>query len=78
MPNQYTTPNLFIRFWAKVNITADDNKCWEWNASRDNLGYGKFKYKYKAWPAHRLIWFLLNGEIPHNFDIFLLALIKTT
>lgn len=69
MSNQYTTPNLAIRFWSKVSISADDNKCWEWQGWKDKNGYGAFKYKNKAWTAHRIAWMLPNYIIPKRMEV---------
>ena len=49
------------RFWSKVD--KSDN-CWEWMASRNEHGYGKFA-KSGSWVfAHRFAFELLVGPIP--------------
>ncbi len=34
--------SVIDRFWSKVAITANDEKCWEWQASKRGNGYGRF------------------------------------
>lgn len=54
------------KFWSKVAITANPEKCWEWQGGLNKKGYGYFKYKDKQWRAHRLAWFFANGQINEN------------
>ena len=63
-------------FWNRVIKT---NNCWMWNGSRlnsknkNNLVYGIFQiYKngiQKSYMAHRISWFLKNGDIPDNLMV---------
>lgn len=55
------------RFWSKVAITANPEKCWEWQGALTNLGYGNFGYRKRQWGAHRLAWFLFYGKEPEKF-----------
>lgn len=50
------------RFWEKVDV-AGSEQCWNWKASKQKNGYGKFGVAYKTRLAHRFAWELLNGEI---------------
>ena len=58
------------RFWEKVKKINDG--CWEWIASLDHGGYGKFMLAYdvekpkanRNRKAHRYSWELLRQEIP--------------
>lgn len=34
------------RFWSKVAITANDNKCWNWLGSKRRRGYGRFSISH--------------------------------
>lgn len=51
------------RFWNKVDVRGED-ECWEWIGSKNKGGYGKIRIKNKIYLAHRISWFLHNGEIP--------------
>lgn len=54
------------RFWSKVDRRGPD-ECWNWTASVNNKGYGKFGWggRGKGWRgAHRVAWFLTHGEWP--------------
>lgn len=52
------------RFWSRVTITADDDRCWEWQGRTNKQGYGVLEYKNTFWRAHRLSWFLYFGKKP--------------
>ena len=61
------------RFLKKIKATADSDGCWEWDAARDNKGYGKWlvwrnsaSTKLKA---HRLAFFLHWGIDPEDYLI---------
>lgn len=56
------TPEL--RFWSRVKITADPNRCWEWSGSKTHRGYGWVKWQGKNSSAHRVSFFLANGRFP--------------
>lgn len=47
------------RFWPKV---SKSETCWEWQASLDILGYGKFGYNKQWVRAHRLSWAMSHGD----------------
>lgn len=57
------TPKDIARFWSKVAMTSDPDKCWEWTASRRRRGYGQFNLNGKILTSHRLAWELTKGEI---------------
>lgn len=60
------------RFWDKVdkNFPMETDydvwrsSCWNWIASLDKGGYGKFKSNKKTYRAHRFAWYLLYGSFP--------------
>lgn len=61
------------KFWSKVALTADTDRCWMWQGS-GNGKYGRFQYKKKKWYAHQLSWALTHDEVPtlqilHHCDI---------
>ncbi len=47
------------RFWSKVLKLPSG--CWEWQATRDWSGYGRFSFGGRPWQAHRVAW-----ELTHN------------
>ena len=53
------------RFWAKVDKNGE-NGCWLWLANKNQTGYGRWRKAYKEkWVfAHRMSFFLTNGELP--------------
>ena len=54
---------LVERFLEKF-VVRDDG-CWEWTASRDKDGYGKFSVARGQWAkAHRVAWMLYVGDLP--------------
>ena len=50
----------------RLYIPVTESGCWLWLGAVNKDGYGKVKYQKKDWPAHRLSWTLLKGEIPHG------------
>ena len=61
--------SLEERFWSKVLITADDDKCWLWTAAFHTRDYGWFRYKGKSTRANRVAWILPNYVIPDGMEI---------
>lgn len=54
-------------FWSKVRI-GEPHECWEWQGRRLHLGHGKRTYGQLRWHgkyvlAHRVAYYLANGEI---------------
>jgi hypothetical protein len=56
------------RFKAKVNIKSNDG-CHEWNAAKQQFGYGMFNLYGKGIPAHRASYMLFVGNIPEGHEI---------
>lgn len=52
---------IIDRFWSKINIRGID-ECWEWNACRDEYGYGRFGTNHWTSLAHRVAWEIANWE----------------
>lgn len=48
-------------FWSYVQKGPG---CWIWTGAVDRSGYGIVTRRPNRWNAHRLAWFLTNGEIP--------------
>lgn len=62
-------PDYVKLFWQKVAITADDNKCWLWLASRTSTGYGQTSQMGYTKKAHRVAWAFPNYVIPAGMEI---------
>lgn len=61
------------RFWSKVAIGAE-NECWPWLRGRNRkkngvLTYGLYTYQGRGYPAHRYIYWKLNGDIPEGLIV---------
>lgn len=56
------------RLWSKTAITADPDKCWEFQAHKV-FGYGRIRFQGKYIGAHRLSYILEHGEIPEGLDV---------
>lgn len=56
--------NTFKDFWDKVKVKGE-NECWEWQEGRWHNGYGRFKWNYQSWRAHRFALFAV-GELPNE------------
>lgn len=54
------------RFWAKVSLGLPDD-CWEWCASTNRRGYGRFMLAGKSRGAHRVAYFLSHGDLSKKF-----------
>lgn len=55
--------SLKCRFLAKVIKT---DKCWDWQGSIKDTGYGCFSYKSKTRCANRMSYEIFVGEIPKD------------
>lgn len=56
------------RFWDKVNKKTA-TECWEWTASKDYCGYGRFVFRDSLLSAHRVSWEIHNGKILNGFHV---------
>lgn len=65
MKKKLTVEQIRERFWSKVAITANPDRCWEWRAQLTTTGYGHITYHHKDYPAHRFAWFLVYGNHPN-------------
>lgn len=52
------------RFWSRVAVTANPDKCWEWQGFCDNHGYGRIAWHKKPHLASRILWELTYGVSP--------------
>lgn len=58
--------STMARFWSKVSIPKSDSDCWEWQAGKNEKGYGRFRApefgERKTVKAHRVAYIMANGE----------------
>lgn len=57
------------RFMAKVDRSGGPESCWNWLGFKHERGYGNLRFEGRKWFAHRLSWFLVNGDIPPGYEI---------
>ena len=51
------------RFWGHVSKRSPA-ECWEWQAARNDKGYGRVKLSGNTYPAHRVAYLLEHGRDP--------------
>lgn len=56
------------RYWSKVDVAAP-GECWNWKASKSLQGYGQIVIRYKRYKAHRIAWYLANGNFPKKLCV---------
>lgn len=54
--------NDVAAFWAKVDVRGAED-CWEWKEGCWSNGYGRFKWNYQSWRAHRFA-LVAVGRLP--------------
>lgn len=53
------------RFWSRVAVTADSDRCWEWRAKARSIeGYGRLMVNGERWQAHRYALYITTGARP--------------
>lgn len=66
-----TIPNLTEedkkRFWSKVAVTENDDKCWSWEATGKR--YGSFSIKGSSFKSNRVTYFLSYNIDPKEFSV---------
>jgi len=71
-PNTYHQrfKTLREKFWEKVDLWfgISDEDCWEWTASKNEFGYGRFTIGAKTL-ASQSSWILNRGEIPEELCV---------
>lgn len=58
------TEEIRNNFWNKVAITANQDKCWDWQANALKKGYGKMTVNGKTILATRLSYYINNKIDP--------------
>ena len=65
-PTQFTAKNLSARIMSRVTETPDG--CWTWTGALVR-GYGVISVGGKTRYVHRMLYEIVNGEIPENHDL---------
>ena len=65
MPQSRTDAELMLLF-EQLPRQGD---CWIWQGSTSVDGYGKIQHRSRTWRAHRLSYFIHNGEIPESLCV---------
>lgn len=55
------------RFWSRIAVTANPDRCWEWLGSRTKQGYGSVQHNGALRRAHRVAWEVFHGRKPQGF-----------
>lgn len=63
------TQSVAERFWSKVAITANPDKCWGWQAGCRTGGYGSFQLNGKNVRSNRYAYQLAHGSIPDGLFV---------
>jgi hypothetical protein len=68
LPEPQMTEMQKKKFWKKVDVSDDNNKCWEWMGSQIK-GYGQKSCSYKSYAAHRIAYYLHYNEWPNGMMV---------
>lgn len=60
---KYAEASTAASFWSRV-VCGEPDECWLWTGPLDRYGYGRFSFQDKPYIAHRVAYFLTNGEWP--------------
>ncbi len=71
--NRTPIPELTLKqlrnFWARVRKGVGKDDCWEWVGDHIKKGYGRLRLGGRNFLAHRVSFFLANGELPSDLII---------
>lgn len=56
-------------FWSKVMVYPTPDACWEWQASKNKKGYGRFALAREVKLAHRLSYEAVLGPVPSGLQL---------
>lgn len=59
----------WYRFWSKVDIKDDIDKCWNWTKSLTIHGYGQFNIGDTNVISNRMAYTLSKGSIPNGLQV---------
>ena len=57
------------RFWSKVAAVGNSCECWDWRASKNAAGYGRFRLGGGTEKVHRISYELAFGPIPAGLEL---------
>lgn len=60
--------NQITSFWNKVDIKSD-TECWDWIGAKKPRGYGNCHINKKYYLAHRVSFWIANGDFPDRFIV---------
>jgi len=56
------------RIRDRINVIPE-TECWDWVGTISRIGYGHVWFEGKTWLAHRVVFTLLRGAIPHGLTL---------
>lgn len=63
-------PNTEADFWPQVDRSAGPDGCWLWKGWIDPVGgYGRFKIRNRAHPAHKYSYTFTSGAVPKGLFV---------
>jgi len=64
-----TDEEVFIRLIGRIDSTHPIDKCWPYVAAKSPSGYGSVRHLGRMRPAHRVLYELINGEVPPGYEV---------
>lgn len=63
----FLNKDIINRFWSKIALTANPNKCWIWNGTGER--YGGFRMGKATYKSNRIAYFIHYGEDPAEMEV---------
>ena len=57
------------RLFSQIEVSGHRGSCWLWNGVKDDHGYGKMSLNGHEERVHRIMYKLVNGEIPNGLFV---------
>lgn len=64
--SEVQSENDYVRFWSKVALTANQDLCWNWRATKHKKGYGNFWFNGQLMRATHISIFYKTGVLPNK------------
>jgi len=61
--------SALARFWSRIDTPAEPDRCWEWQSTRNDAGYGVLSLCSVYYRVHRIMWALEHGPIPQGLYV---------